>query len=66
MVRTSTPASNAPESIQKDGSMESISEEDEQFLSSIKEDLNKLVKQPHGDTITSILNYSKRLRLKRI
>ncbi|WP_207427839.1 hypothetical protein [Pedobacter sp. SYSU D00535] len=38
-----------------------LSEDDEAFYSSIQEELNKEIRQPHPLTIERILTYSKRL-----
>ena len=62
MIQTSTSTISTGISTQNECSNEPLSEDEESFYTSIKEDLDKLSKQPRAETVEAILKFSKGLR----
>jgi hypothetical protein len=62
MIETSTPVpdSQVNNQVQNEAPSE-LSEEDQVFLISIKEDLNKITKMPLPTTVEAIIKYSRSL-----
>ena len=62
-METSTPISNAlsKEPLQSENSAQELSEEDQNFLTTIHDDLTKIEMAPHANTVKAIINYSKSL-----
>ena len=62
-METSTPISNplSKEPVQSESSAQELSEEDQNFLTTIHDDLTKIEMKPHAKTVKAILNYSKSL-----
>ena len=58
MIQTSTNATNAANGTQND-CCDSLGEDDETLYRSLKDDLNRIIKQPRAETIEAILKFSK-------
>ena len=63
MVETSTPVSDSQIKgpVQRECISEDLNEEDQVFLESIREDLNKLKRTPQSSTLDAVMKYSRSL-----
>jgi len=63
MIETSTPETNSSSKIKVESEQfsDELGEDEASFYSSVRPNLNALIKNPADQTIHSILNYSKSL-----